>query len=487
MVAYYQVKLYAYDDVIPGVLECVDSTLSVITVYPKVNPVITAEPESGCQPLSVLLTAQEGAAGYLWDFGDNLNENGSFAINHVYINLGEDVETYKTILYTTSAYGCVASDTIDIVVNPVPKPNLTAVPATQMETEAGGASVTFQNGTASGPWTFEFDFGDGTTNVITSNLNDVVHQYAAPGVYTVTLYSNIGDCRDSAKTAITITPLPPVALFHSITEGCHPLEVQFFNTSTHATNFTWQFGDGSISTQENPIHTFYEPSTFTVKLLASGLGGSDQTSSDIQVNATPQVFFTYAPDSVFVNDKDVRFFNLTSYADRYYWDFGDINETPLVGGVNVSPNNTSTLPDPVHQYMFEGWKDVLLIAENDYCIDSLFIPMAIKVIPAGALKFPDIFRPGNSPTGGNIDNLLDPQARNSVFFPGVNKQVLEYNLYIYNRWGQLIFHSTDINIGWDGFINDTKAAQGVYIWKVSGVYSNNSPFSDAGDVTLVWQ
>ncbi len=54
------------------------------------------------------------------------------------------------------------------------------------------------------------------------------------------------------------------------------------------------------------------------------------------------------------------------------------------------------------------------------------------------------------PNGGYVDPNdpnLDPNVANSIFFPGVNKQVDEYHLYVYNRWGELIFQSHDINHG----------------------------------------
>lgn len=478
MVAYYNVLMVATD-----AQGCKDTAQSVVTIYPKVDPEITATPTSGCQPLEVLLETKPGAAAYLWDYGDGTGENGSYTSYHMYSNLGTATDTFETVLQTTSAYGCVATDTVEIIVNPLPQPNFAASPDIQTIPESGSAPVTFTNLTANGPWTFVYDFGDGSANYTTTSFADVEHAYAAAGIYTVTLYTNVGPCIDSASTVVTINPRPPVAGFTSITEGCHPLEIAFTNTSKNADSYTWQFGDGSISRETDPVHVFYQPGVYTVKLIANGPGGTDQASVEITVNPTPQVFFNYAPDSVFVNDKPVRFFNLTSYADEYYWDFGDVSEFDG----EVDSENNSTLADPLHVYMFEGWKDVLLIASNPYCVDSLFIPMAVKVIPAGELRFPNIFRPGESPVSGvNVNDLSDSE-RNMVFFPGVNKQVQEYRLYIYNRWGELIFESDDINTGWDGFVQGRKAAQGVYIWKVTGIYSNGSPFSDAGDVTLVWQ
>ncbi|MEX2429287.1 MAG: immunoglobulin domain-containing protein [Bacteroidales bacterium] len=479
VVAYYNVTLTATD-----AEGCEDVSQTIITVYPKVDPTITAEPLSGCQPLEVSFRTQSGAAGYFWNFGDGTQENGRFTATHFYSNLTSSVQTYEAILRTTSAYGCEAFDTVEIVVDPIPQPQFTASPGMMTWPGAGNAVVTFNNMTEEGPWTFVYDFGDGSELFTTTSYDNVVHEFTEPGIYNVKLYTNVGPCLDSAMQVVTINPRRPEAAFTSITEGCHPLEVNFTNNSQWADSYLWQFGDGSISREENPTHVFYQPGEFTVRLVASGGGGnSDPASQVIDVFATPQVFFNYAPDSVFVNDKPVRFFNLSNYAVEYLWDFGDVSEFDD----EVDPKNTSTEADPTHIYMYEGWKDVKLIGRNESCVDSLLIPMAVKVIPAGELQFPNIFRPGDSPMSGVNPNELTDDQRNTIFFPGVNKQVQEYHLFIYNRWGNLIFRSDDINVGWDGFINGQKAAQGVYIWKVTGIYSNGSPFTDAGDVTLVWQ
>jgi len=481
-VQYYMIEMVATD-----AAGCQDTARSVITVYPTIDPEVRAKPLSGCQPLEVILETQPGAAVYNWDYGDGTGENGSYTTFHIYANYDASPVTYQTILQTTSAFGCTATDTVEITVDPIPLASFKPSPDIQPMPESGNAEVTFTNTTPEGPWTYTYDFGDGSAPVTTSSRDDVVHGYTASGLYTVKLFVSYAECVDSSATVVTVTPRPPEAGFTSITEGCHPLEVSFTNTSRFATSYIWQFGDGSVSSDEHPTHTFYQPGEFTVKLIANGPGGTDQASRVITVHATPNAFFNYAPDSVYVNDKPVRFFNLTTYADDYFWNFGDYNETPTGAGDVVAEDNTSILQDPSHIYRYEGWKDVLLIGWNEHCIDSLFIPMAIKVLPAGDLRFPNIFRPGDAPrTGINVNYLTDEQ-RNTIFFPGVNKQVLEYHMYIYNRWGELIFESNDINTGWDGFVQGTKAAQGVYIWKVTGKYSNGSPFSDAGDVTLVWQ
>ena len=396
----------------------------------------------------------------------------------MYENWGTAAEVYTAELTITSFYGCQNTETVDITVEPIPAPNFTANPMVQTYPDA---TVTFTNATNPGPWTFSWDFGDGNTSI----QENPVHTYAEPGTYTVKFYVNNGDCIDSTGTTIVINPRLPIAEFDAPPSGCTPLEIQFVNQSQWATSYLWDFGDGYVSTKENPSHTYYDPGEVTVRLQANGPGGTAYASWTLEIYETPNLAFNFAPDSVFVKDKPVRFFNLSSGATEYRWDFDDYYEDG-----SPAPLNFSSAYDTSHVYYTEGIKNVKLVAWNDHCIDSLTLP-TVKVIPAGDIQFPTVFRPNpNGPTGGYVDPddpNQDPNVVNSIFFPGVNKQVDEYNLYIYNRWGELIFQSHDINVGWDGYIRGQLAAQGVYLWKVTLVYKNGSPDSLAGDITLLWK
>jgi len=71
-----------------------------------------------------------------------------------------------------------------------------------------------------------------------------------------------------------------------------------------------------------------------------------------------------------------------------------------------------------------------------------------------------------------------------IFHP-VSKGVIQYELLIYNRWGELIFKSDDLGCGWNGYIDGTLAKQDVYVWKSQGKFSNGRAFEMAGDVTLI--
>jgi len=127
------------------------------------------------------------------------------------------------------------------------------------------------------------------------------------------------------------------------------------------------------------------------------------------------------------------------------------------------PETSTDLPDP--------WPN----------IDSLFTNQT-PTPPQHTIQFPNAFTPNsNGPTNG----YYTPGIPNNDVFHPVYKGVVEYHLSIFNRRGELIFESNEINTGWDGYINDRLAAQGVYVWKARGRYSNGDNFEKFGNVMLI--
>ncbi len=99
---------------------------------------------------------------------------------------------------------------------------------------------------------------------------------------------------------------------------------------------------------------------------------------------------------------------------------------------------------------------------------------AVLVEPSGIVEFPNAFRPNST------------LEENRIFKPGIIDHVDNYQLMIFNRWGELIFESSDQEIGWDGIYNGKIAKQDVYIWKVKGTYTDGKGFVKTGNVTLLY-
>ena len=98
------------------------------------------------------------------------------------------------------------------------------------------------------------------------------------------------------------------------------------------------------------------------------------------------------------------------------------------------------------------------------------------------MKFPNAFVPSTEgPNGGYYDT---PDYKNQVFHP-VAKGVIDYRLVIYNRWGEIVFETKDVEVGWDGYIDGKLAKQDVYVYKATGKFTNGEPFEMVGDVTVI--
>lgn len=264
--------------------------------------------------------------------------------------------------------------------------------------------------------------------------------------------------------------IPPVADYTcSSKSGCGSLTVLFENRSQHANTYMWYFGDGGTSNEENPIYIYDRSGEYTVTLKAIGEGGESMVTKDtIRVYDLPEAVFEFKPENAVLPDDPVTFYNYSQNAVQYLWDFGD--------------NRSSVEAEPVHYYSKAGEYNVKLnVWSREGCTDSVIIFDAFAD-DGCQIVFPNAFTP--NPNGPGSGYYSPGSTDNDVFFP-ICRGVVEYRLRIFNRFGKLIFESTDVSIGWDGYINGKLAKQDVYIWKVRGRFRNGKSFVRFGNVTLL--
>ncbi|HDR68201.1 MAG TPA: PKD domain-containing protein, partial [Bacteroidaceae bacterium] len=457
-IATYNLKLTAASD-----FGCIDSIQQNIHVYPYTVADFTANTE-GCHPLTVHFN-NESVRGetYLWDFGDGSGSSATDPTN-IYLNLTDHDMIYYMSLTTTSRYGCVHTKSDSVFVYPQPNAEFLVTPTHQM---FPSSTVSLNNLTNPGPWTYSWNMGDGNG---LSGENPQPYTYSDWGEYEISLFVSSEHCRDSTSHSIRIFVAAPVAAFDTVYAGCEPLTIQFTNNSIYGDRYLWEFDDGTTSTEFEPVHTFAEHGFYNIKLTVEGEGGRDYAYRQIEVYRNPVVNFRVAPDLVMLPDQEVQMFNLTKYEEFYLWSFGD--------------GNQSTDESPAHLYSNVGIYDITLEVWTEHnCPGSLTKPKAVTVIAEGDIVFPNAFKPDmTGPNGGYYD--LNAVELNNIFHPlwyGVDA----YHLQIYNRWGELLFVSDDVNIGWDGYYRGELASQGVYVWKCTGTFVNGQNFNLAGDVTLL--
>ncbi len=442
---------------------CSDSSLIAITVNPEVNAIFIVD-TANCSPLnSQFINLSMGATNYFWNFGDGTSSN-AFQPVHQYINTtSQDLDLIATLI-STSAYGCPDSYILNIHVWAKPDASFIASPIIQT---LPNSTVIIDNTSSLGSWTYNWNFGD---SLFSTFIEPVNHVYTSFGIYNIMLIVSSSHCSDTAYNTVQINAPVPIAEFTINEYGCAPLTVQFSNQSQFATSYLWDFGDGGSSSDATPLYTYSDFGDYLVQLTATGPGGQDiKAGGTVHVYQNPIAFFTVAPSVVFLPNEPIHCFNTSENAVSYVWDFGD--------------GTTSNDVNPTHQYTQEGeFTIVLIVSTIHQCVDSFSIYKAVVAKSEGLIDFPSAFSPSTS--GPNDGHFLPGDYNNDVFHP-VFIGVDSYQFSIYNRWGELIFETSDPNIGWNGYYRGELCKQDVYVWKAKGKFIDGKSFFKAGDVTLI--
>ncbi len=443
---------------------CKDSSFSTITVYPQVKADISVG-DNGCSPHEVALAnSSTNAHKFYWDFGDG-NTSTDYSGYNVFVNNTTEDTTFYVTLTATSSYGCSDSDTTTVTVYRVPKPDFTVVPEEQ---HLPNSTVTVTNLTAGENWDYNWLWGDGNSS---TDKDPAPYTYDTHGVFNIRLIVDGEHCSDSVTRSVTIYSSMPEINYGPDTAGCPPLTVQFYNRSINADYYSWEFGDGGVSSEKEPEYTYRYPGEYKVKLTAySPAGVVEKEDVTITVYETPTAYFEVVPSLVKIPGQEVSFLNRSTDAVSCLWDLGD--------------GHTSTEFSFMYEYQEEGVYDVSLEVKNEKgCVDDYVIREAVTAEKGGDIKFPNAFTPNTS--GPNGGHYVLGDKNNYVFYPFVQEGIVEYKLQIYTRWGELIFESNDIKVGWDGYYRGKLSPQGVYIYKATCKFGTGVMKIYTGDVTLL--
>jgi PKD repeat protein len=323
------------------------TTSRTITVDPVApNAAFTAANTVGDSPLAVTFTdaSTNNPTAWLWEFGDGTNSTVQHP-THTYTTSG----TYSVQLTVTNAAGSASVTKTDLVAVNTPAVAMTATPAVGEKP----LQVTFTDQSTNNPTAWVWTFGDGTT----STEQNPSHVYQTAGQYTVTLTAtnSHGTTTKSFPGAVTVYELAPVAAFVTdVTGGSKPVTVQFTDQSANnPTAWSWSFGDGQISAEQNPSHTYPDAGVYTVKLTATNPKGSNtvtKTNLIVVEEIAPVAAFT-VDHTYMIAGQDVWFTDQSANnPTAWFWQFGD--------------GQTSSLKNPRHAYMAPGTYTVSLRVTN---------------------------------------------------------------------------------------------------------------------------
>lgn len=384
-------------------------------------------------------------------------------------SIADDLYAGNHSVTITDANNC--SITLNGVINEPPALDITFItPNTQICPEDDiTLDVTGTGG--SSPYTFTW-FENGTQ--IGTGSQITVDPLNTNTEYCVQLSEACGSPIDEECTIIYFpTPIEPNAT-PNFAELCVPNTFEFTNTSANGGEIAttvWDFGTQQYYMLENgndSISMFFDDiGTYDLVMTTTSIYGcvyQDTIESIIEVLPTPTARFFFSSNPTTIFETSV-FMQDASSSDVVYWDWYSPYSNPTQSSL-VSP--TFTFPDGE-----PGEYPITLTVETELgCTDT--VTMTLSVVEDILFFAPNSF----TPDGDEFNQVWKPEVT------GID--IYDYDLFIFNRWGELIWESHDPSVGWDGTYNGKRVQDGMYVWRarVSTPY-NDDKHEFSGSINLI--
>jgi len=350
-------------------------------------------------------------------------------------------------LKVTDGYGCVGADTVDVRQDTL-RAGFTIIPDIVCQKD----TATFTNVSIGAGINYEWNYGNGASGYA-ANAN---YAYPNSGAYTVTLIAtDIAGCHDTAFDMIYVDSAGSISISVSDSVICKRTDISFTGnyTSIGNTGVTWYFGVGDSIKNVNPVTYAYDVTgTYTVSVIAYFRACKDTGASrTINIFEAPSV--NLGPDTVIcagsapitLSDR----INGQNPLAMWLWSTGQTTTSititaPGIYYVTAQINGCTTTDS--------------IIVQNDCYLD---IPNAF------------------TPNGDGV---------NDFFFPTqtLTKGLTSFSMDIYNRWGQMIFQTTDLDgRGWDGKFNNVAQPEGVFVYVIDATFQDGQKEHHQGNVTLL--
>jgi gliding motility-associated-like protein len=431
---------------------CSNTATMNIGVLP--NPTLVTSSATVCLNESAIIKVS-GAASYYW--------TGPFgyysASAQATVPKSNSVVVHAYTVTGTAANNCTAVTTASVKSLGLPVPGLKVSPS---NTLCLNKTLTMEGyGGEAYKWA-------GPANLLYEGkeIKFVLNSPYYAGIYTLTVIDK-NACKSQTLTSISINDLPRGSLLGDVMEGCVPFCSEFrFNTvgsTADLIQVNWEVKGKKISGKTFP-YCFSEAGTYTFTGLFKDTTTQCESRTDFYVEAFPKPIadFNYLPENAVENAEPLLLLNTSKGEGIDKWDWSiDLKEE---GVLSSQHKNTSCL------FSKAGTYPVVLVVENKWsCSDT--VVKAIKVEEDFVIYVPDVFTP-------NGDGLNEE-------FLAVGRGIRKFELQIFNRWGNLLFESDDINRGWDGNYREMPCKQDVYIWKIYVTNGKDTIKDLTGKVTLI--
>lgn len=464
--------------------------------------------QSDCYPFQVEfsdITLSNGIHGWNWIFGDNLNTSIVQDPKHMYTKPGK----YDVTLIGSSSYGC--SDTItkkEFITIGGPYANIVV-----KDTSCIYDNILFSLEDKQNVSKVFWDFGDGTY----SREEEVTHKFNRKGLIypSLILETNSSlNCNKVLKDTIYIDNLTArINLVDNTGIGCEPYDVSYINNSIESNEVEWKFPDQSISEIQSPVNTIHKAGNYITQLVStSNSGCTDTTHVSLIVNPLPTI--TMIQDTFMCLNSNIMLWSEGGV--KYNWNNTLELDDATIQNPIASPNKTTlyklevtdkndctdydSVKVVVQQYPKVNLQDSTIIIGETIKIDISDNEIkTYKWNVNNSISCLNCSKPEFSPLQSQryVVNLTDTadcfimeQAFNvevlkkysvdvpKAFTPnndGVNdtvyargwgiQELIHFN--IYNKWGELVYQSSDIDKGWDGKYKGSSQGTGTFSYNVS--------------------
>ena len=386
--------------------------------------------------------------------------------------------------------------------------------------------------TANGTGPYSFTWTDSTGAVIQTDLNingpsTLSNQFI--GTYHVSVVGSLGCVLIDSSTLVAAAFQ---ADFISTPTGyCQYKVLQFLDASTGVVPIGWlyDFGDGVISVDQNPLHLYTDSGLFTVTMINLVTGGcSDTVTHVIQVWPAPIAAFSVTPLTVCIHQQ-LTFKDLSNYHPvQWDWSFGDtaangsgstamhayhepgIYTVTLVETDSLCGNDTMVGFINVNSYPITSIGNDTAICKGTLLTLDAGVPgvvytwstgettQKITISPQKATEY-NVTLNNHGCTFNDaieigilcelyIPNAFSPNrdGTNDIFIP-FGTEVTHVYMRIYDRWGQMVYSgsSDKTDKGWNGLIGTEEASVGVYTYIISATFINNDTKEYKGNLTLL--
>ncbi len=430
---------------------CTNSVTTVVVISP--NPQLLVNNPTLCENSTINLTATAGGATYAWVGPLGFT---SSAQNPIIPNSNLGMSGAYSVTLTTAA-GCSNTAVANVIINPAPVPTINSNSPICLND--------VMNLTAGGGITYSWSGPNGFFSSVQSPTV-LASSTSVSGIYQVTV-TDANTCSASTTINAVVNPLPVPQITSGPNVGCAPLCVTYTVQSIPtASTAYWTFGNGeSANGVLNSIACYNAPGIYTINATVVDVNGCMASATwTAEVYPKPTADFNHAPIKPIINiDGDVVFTDASWGAPIVSWNWYFMNTAQY----------TSVEQNPTFLYTEPGNYVVALVVKSDKgCSDTLLRPLVVG--EDFGIYVPNAFTPNND----EWNNVFQPKGFG----------IVKYELHIFDRWGEKVFHTKEFTEGWDGTFQGrgTKICkEDVYTWLITCTDVFGKSHELKGHVTLI--